>query len=47
MGVIAFASGSGGAMFVPEKIEHTMPRVKISKSNDNIAKDIANKEDKE
>lgn len=31
----AYACGSGGVMFVPEKIEKTMPRVLIKRSNDN------------
>ncbi len=31
----AYACGSGGVMFVPEKIERTMPRVVIRRSNDN------------
>ena len=31
----AYACGSGGVMFVPEKIEKTMPRVVIRRSNDN------------
>ncbi len=31
----AYACGSGGVMFVPEKIEKTMPRVALRRSNDN------------
>ena len=31
----AYASSSGGVMFVPERIEKTMPRVVIRRSNDN------------
>ena len=31
----AYACGSGGVMFVPEKIEKTMPRIIIRRSNDN------------
>ena len=31
----AYACGSGGVMFVPEKIEKTMPRVLVRRSNDN------------
>lgn len=34
--MIAYACGSGGVMYVPEKIEKTIPRVKIRKSNDNV-----------
>jgi len=40
--MIAYACGSGGVMFVPEKIEKQekqekkIPTVKIRKSNDNI-----------
>ncbi|MDH5723685.1 MAG: hypothetical protein OEY94_10245 [Alphaproteobacteria bacterium] len=33
--MIAYASGSGGVLYVPEEIERTIPRVKIRKSNDN------------
>ncbi len=47
MEVIAYASGSGGVMFVPEKIEHTMPRVKIRRSNDNLTKSKEKNEDQE
>ncbi len=47
MEVTAYASGSGGVMFVPEKIEQTMPRVKIRRSNDNITEDRENNEDQE
>lgn len=36
--MIAYACGSGGVMYVPEKIERTIPRVQIRKSNDNRAK---------
>ena len=32
---MAYACGSGGVMFVPEKIEKTMPRMAIRRSNDN------------
>ncbi len=31
----AYASGSGGVMFVPDKIERTIPRLTIRKTNDN------------
>lgn len=31
----AYACGSGGVMFVPERIEKTMPLVRIRRSNDN------------
>lgn len=31
----AYACGAGGVMFVPEKIEKTMPRVALRRSNDN------------
>lgn len=34
--MIAYACGSGGVMYVPEKIEKTIPRVKIRRSNDNV-----------
>ncbi len=46
---IAYACGSGGVMFVPEKIERTMPRVKIRRSNDNTGKEAkeASKKDQE
>lgn len=37
----AYACGSGGVMFVPEKIEKTMPKVVIRRSNDNDAQDSA------
>lgn len=37
--MIAYACGSGGVMYVPEKIEKTIPRVKIRKSNDNSVKE--------
>ena len=33
--VTAYACGSGGVMFVPEKIERTMPAVVMRRSNDN------------
>ncbi len=35
MTTTAYACGSGGVMFVPEKIERTMPKVMIRRSNDN------------
>ncbi len=35
--MIAYASGSGGVLYVPEEIERTIPRVKIRKSNDNTS----------
>lgn len=35
----AYACGSGGVMFVPEKIERTMPRVIMRRSNDNETHD--------
>ncbi len=35
MTTTAYACGSGGVMFVPEKIERTMPKVIIRRSNDN------------
>ena len=31
----AYACGSGGVMFVPDRIEKTMPLVRIRRSNDN------------
>ena len=31
----AYACGSGGVIFVPEKIEKTMPRIVLRRSNDN------------
>ena len=33
--ITAYACGSGGVIFVPEKIERTMPKVIIRRSNDN------------
>tara|TARA_R110001592_G_scaffold144484_6_gene367673 strand:+ start:3221 stop:3358 length:138 start_codon:yes stop_codon:yes gene_type:complete len=41
----AYACGSGGVMFVPEKIERTMPRVIVRRSNDNKTED--KKDDKQ
>ena len=38
---MAYACGSGGVMFVPEKIERTMPRMAIRRSNDNKTEDAA------
>lgn len=43
---MAYACGSGGVMFVPEKIERTMPRMAIRRSNDNKTEDVA-KSDKD
>ncbi|MGH1377155.1 MAG: hypothetical protein ACRBCK_12535 [Alphaproteobacteria bacterium] len=31
----AYACASGGVLFVPEKIEKTMPRIVMRRSNDN------------
>lgn len=37
--VTAYACGSGGVMFVPDKIEKTMPTVVMRRSNDNDTQD--------
>lgn len=37
----AYACGSGGVMFVPEKIERTVPKMAIRRSNDNQQQDQA------
>lgn len=42
----AYACGAGGVMFVPEKIEKTMPRVLMRRSNDN-AEENADKAQKD
>lgn len=44
--MIAYASGSGGVLYVPEEIERTIPRVKIRKSNDNKTKNKPKDKDK-
>ena len=43
--MIAYASGSGGVLYVPDEIERTIPRVTIRKSNDNSHKSEENKEE--
>ncbi len=37
----AYACSSGGVMFVPEKIERTVPKMAIRRSNDNKKEDQA------
>lgn len=42
---MAYACGSGGVMFVPEKIERTMPKVAIRRSNDNQEREKSSKDE--
>lgn len=44
---MAYACGSGGVMFVPEKVEKTMPRVAIRRSNDNKVSDKVDAQQRE
>ena len=45
----AYASASGGVMFVPDEVERTIPQVLKRKSNDNrgrlLTKDALDKEE--
>ncbi len=42
----AYATASGGVMFVPDEVERTIPKVRVRSSNDNMDEllDVAEKE---